>query len=67
MKYAVLTAIILSTMLVASCDQGIDVLNVAPEVTAIGPVFVGDDGQVSIFFWVRDHEEDPVALAVELV
>lgn len=41
-------------------------LNVAPEVTFVGPIT--DEGdRVAILFWVRDHEEDAVDLTIELV
>ncbi len=61
-RLLLITAVLAS----AACDAGIDVLNVAPEVTAVGPVFQDGDA-VSIFFWVRDHEESSVDVTVELI
>ena len=49
------------------CDPGIRIENVAPMVTAIGPVIQLADGDVRIFLWVRDHEEDPVDAQITLV
>jgi hypothetical protein len=53
-------------LLLISCSQPVDLLNVAPSVTGIGPV-INDNGSVSIVFWVRDHEENAVDVFFELV
>jgi len=48
---------------VPACDPGATVLNVAPAVTAVGPVtFV--DGKVHIGVWLRDHERNSVDLTI---
>lgn len=52
--------------LLAACDPGVEVRNVAPSVTAIGPVTQGADG-VSIGFWVRDHEQGAIDVQIELL
>lgn len=49
------------------CDNGITLLNVAPAVTAIGPVVLADDGEVSAVFWLRDHEGDAVDIRLVVV
>ena len=43
-----------------ACDSGVRFENVAPMVTAIGPLTQLAEGDVRMFLWVRDHEEDPV-------
>lgn len=61
---------ILLGLAATACDQGIQVLNVAPAVTAVGPVSLEDAGgapRLSIIFWVRDHEEDAVDVTFEVV
>ena len=54
-------------LLLISCSQPVDLLNVAPSVTGIGPVISENDNSVSIVFWVRDHEENAVDVFFELV
>ncbi|MBT9559084.1 MAG: hypothetical protein IV100_23835 [Myxococcales bacterium] len=46
-----------------ACDPGATVLNVAPAVTAVGPVTF-DNGEVTIGVWLRDHERDSVDLTI---
>ena len=48
-----------------ACDNGVVVLNVAPAVTAVGPVVSEADG-LHVFVWLRDHERQPIELGVVL-
>ena len=50
----------------AACDNGIRVLNVAPEVTAIGPVSY-EDGTAAITIWLYDYETDAVDVELYLL
>ena len=50
-----------------ACDSGIRIENVAPMVTAIGPVIQLAEGDVRMFLWIRDYEEDPVDAQIILV
>lgn len=51
---------------VTACDERIHVVNVAPTITALGPVFV-EDGTATVVYWVRDHEEDAIDIEIDLV
>ena len=46
------------------CTTETNMRNVAPEVTAVGPVTLLDSNQVKLFVWIRDYEEDPVDITV---
>ena len=52
--------------LVCACDPGVEVLNVAPTVTAVGPVSYVD-GHLEIVIWVRDHEEQAVDVTLQVL
>ena len=52
--------------LVTACDERIHVVNVAPQITALGPVFV-EEGTATVDYWVRDHEEDAIDIEIDLV
>jgi hypothetical protein len=52
-------------LLVVGCDPGINVLNVQPVVTAIGPVTMDGD-EVTVVFWAYDYEENSVDAEVNV-
>lgn len=51
-------------LVLAACDPGATVLNVAPAVTAVGPVTF-EEGKVHIGVWLRDHERNSVDLTIK--
>ena len=61
--------LILSALLCAgtvSCDNGIRILNVAPEITALGPVKTLD-GTAAITLWLYDYETDAVDIELLVI
>lgn len=50
----------------AACDPGVDLSNVAPVVTAIGPVQQSGD-TIDLTLWLHDREEQPVDIDVQLI
>ena len=51
---------------VSACDNGIRILNVAPTVTAVGPIEYAD-GTAKITVWLYDYETDATDLSVSLL
>ena len=60
----VLIALAVCVGMTVGCTTETKIENVAPVVTAVGPVILLDSDQVQLFVWVRDHEEDPVDITV---
>jgi hypothetical protein len=61
------TLLILIVLLgMTACDNGIRILNVAPEVNAIGPVDY-EDGTAAITLWLYDYETDAVDVELYLL
>ena len=66
-RYQLLTVFSVITLLAASaCDNGIRVLNVAPAITAVGPLS-HSDGQLTFTVWIYDYETDATDLEVTLI
>jgi len=59
---------VLLAVLLPACDNGITLLNVVPEVTAVGPLTWDPDTKTAtLTVWLRDHEAQAVDLNVEVI
>ena len=62
----VLTHLSVLALLALGCDNGVVVLNAAPNVTAVGPVTLSGD-TVEAWVWIRDHERNAADLELAIV
>jgi hypothetical protein len=53
---------------ILSCNQGVNVLDVVPQIVYVGPItYDGGNQTITVVYSVRDYEEDPVDILITYV